>query len=162
MYANNVLDKQAETLFDHNQYNDEAAVTIRVPLYIPYQTDRTKFERVDGKIIMNGRVYRYIKRKIVNDEMILVCIVDNKAMELNKSKTDFLKTTTGLFDNSSSKKTGSASIDFFKLLTVYNNHILSYNFSSYKMIRAHKTILLSAAKLPTFPKEPPVQPPDVV
>ena len=161
MYANNILDKQTETLFDHNQYTDEDAVIIKVPLYIPYQTDQSKFERVDGKIIINSKVYRYIKRKIVNDELIIVCIVDNKAMKLDKSKTDFFKTTTGLFDNNSSKQTDSASISFFKLLTVYNNDILSYHFLLYEPIKEHKTMFLNT-QLPTFPKEPPVQPPDLV
>ena len=160
-YTNNVLDKQAEISFDQNRYNDKAAFTIKLPLYIPYQINQSTFERVDGKIIIDGKVCRYIKRKIVNNEMLLVCIADDKATELNNSKTDFFKTTAGLVDNNSSKKTGSANIDFFKLLTVYNHNTASYNFSLQAIIKTQQAMLV-VAKLPAHSNEPPVQPPDFV
>lgn len=160
-YINTVLDKQAEASFDNNKYDENATVTIKVPLYLPYQAERSAFERADGKVNINGKVYRYIKRKIINNEMILVCVADNEATKLNKNQSDFLKTTTGLFDNNSSKKADAASIGFFKLLTLYNNHTVTYNFSIAETLKAEK-IISSDSNLMTCSKEPPTQPPDFI
>lgn len=161
VYENNILDKQAETSFNANEYDEAATVTIKVPLSLPYLADQSKFERTDGKITVNGKVYRYIKRKIVNNEMILVCLADNKAMQLNKSQNDFFKTTAGVGDNNTSKKTGSGSSDFFKSLPLYNRgNTVSYNFSACKILKANN-IMLPGTKPLSLSKKPLVQPPDV-
>lgn len=160
-YANKSLDKQAEVLFDKNQYDDESLVTIKVPLNIPYLTEQPEFERVDGKINVDGKVFRYVKRKIVNSEMILICEVDNVATKLSKNQNDYFKTLTGL-GNNTSKSPNTSNFNFLKLLNVYNNNQqLSCNFFGYKTF--HKQYIIHVVSKPlSFPKEPPVQPPDLV
>jgi hypothetical protein len=56
-------DKQLETQLDKEAYNDEDLVTITVPLSLPYLTNWKDFERTDGEIKLDGKIYHYVKQK---------------------------------------------------------------------------------------------------
>ena len=59
-----------------------------MPLNIPYQVEGSQFERVDGEIALNGRIYKYVKRKVSEGNLILLCIPDAARMSLKKAKAD--------------------------------------------------------------------------
>jgi hypothetical protein len=88
-YAEVRADRQLEASLDQDQYNDQDLVLLRVPLNIPYQVEGSRYERVDGAIILNGRIYKYVKRKVSEGNLILLCIPDNTKMSLKRAKADF-------------------------------------------------------------------------
>jgi hypothetical protein len=88
-YAEKKSDRQLEAQLDKDQYNEADLVVLKVPLNIPYQLDKSQFERVDGEIVLNGKIYKYVKRKVSEGNLILLCIPDAHKMNLKKSKTDF-------------------------------------------------------------------------
>ena len=49
---------------------------------MPYLSNWNDYERVDGEIKFNGVYYNYVKRKLYNDTLYLLCLP-------NKSKTQF-------------------------------------------------------------------------
>jgi hypothetical protein len=88
-YAEKKADRQLEARLDKNEYQEDDLITIKIPLNIPYQLDRYQFERVDGEFSFNGKIYKYVKRKVVDGIIILRCIPDANKMSLKKANTEF-------------------------------------------------------------------------
>ena len=80
-----------ETALDKNQYNEQDLITIKIPMSVPYQIERKDFERFDGEVTMNGKCYKYVKRKICDGNLILLCLPDNNKMHLETAKNDLFK-----------------------------------------------------------------------
>lgn len=74
---------------DNKEYTDEELIEMKVPLPMPYQTNWSSFERFDGEIEIQGVHYNYVKRKVVNDTLILMCIPNHGKMKLNSAKEQF-------------------------------------------------------------------------
>jgi cbb3-type cytochrome oxidase subunit 3 len=87
--AEKKADRQMEARLDKNDYQEDDLITIKIPLNIPYQLERYQFERVDGEFSLNGKIYKYVKRKIVDGNIILICIPDANKTSLKKAKTEF-------------------------------------------------------------------------
>jgi hypothetical protein len=77
--------------FDSEAYAGLQLITIEVPLTIPYATNMD-FQRVDGKFIHNGEVYRLVKQKISTDKLTVICVKDTKDEKLNKAISAFVST----------------------------------------------------------------------
>lgn len=111
-------------------YNNADLITLTVPLSMPYLTDSKDFERKDGEITLNGRVYHYVKQKISQGNLVLMCLPDEQKTHLQNAKTDFYKLANELQNNTSSKKSGENSTiakliisDYEQLQTALNNLI---------------------------------------
>ena len=109
-----------EALFDRNLYNESELVELKIAVNIPYQTSRPDFERCDGEININGTIYKYVKRKLSNDTLYLMCLKNIDKMQLEKAKNKIYKLTNDLVRND---QNGTA--DHYKLATknlqpVYN------------------------------------------
>ena len=64
-------DKNIVAKIDKQDYNDADLITLTVPLSMPYLTDSKDFERKDGEITLNGKVYHYVKQKISQGNLVL-------------------------------------------------------------------------------------------
>ena len=71
---------------DKEDYIDADLITLTVPLSMPYITDSKDFERKDGEIKLNGKVYRYVKQKISQGNLVLMCLPDEEKTQLQNSK----------------------------------------------------------------------------
>jgi hypothetical protein len=76
---------------DSDRYEVSNAVTIKIPLSIPYAAN-TDYERVDGEFTHEGQVYRLVKQKLSNDTLFVVCLKDEKGTAINRALTDYVKT----------------------------------------------------------------------
>jgi hypothetical protein len=74
---------------DEEKYDDSQLIEMKVALPMPYQTNWAEFERYDGEIEINGVHYNYVKRKVFNDTLILMCIPNTDKMKLNSAKEQF-------------------------------------------------------------------------
>ena len=61
---------QLQATLEKGDYNDQDLLTFRIPLSLPYQTDQADFERVEGEITLNGKIYTCVKRKVCGGELI--------------------------------------------------------------------------------------------
>jgi hypothetical protein len=86
-YAEKKSDSQLEALLNKNQYDEQDLVVLKVALNMPYQIEQTQFERVDGEVTLDGRIYKYVKRRVSEGNLILLCIPDTHKMSLKKAKT---------------------------------------------------------------------------
>ncbi|MEP6626553.1 MAG: hypothetical protein ABJA32_01170 [Ginsengibacter sp.] len=109
-----------EALLDKSDYDESQLIELKVAMNLPYQTSRSSFERYDGEIELNGTMYKYVKRKVANDTLYLMCIPNTKKMRLETAKNDFFKVSNDLEQNNNSKNTDNG-LSVFKYMTVYND-----------------------------------------
>lgn len=88
---------------DANNFNAGETITIKVPLALPYQSDWTGFQRVDGEFEKDGVFYNLAKQKIERDTLIIIAVKDHKEATLFESLTNFVHSTT---ETPLSKKAG--------------------------------------------------------
>jgi hypothetical protein len=103
-YAEKQSDAVMESRLNNEQYNENDLITLTVPLDNPYLLEQENFQRVDGEISFGGKTFKYVKRKVSNGNLVLLCIPDIHKMLLKKAKTDYgnsINDLTGTDKNSS-------------------------------------------------------------
>ena len=108
-YLQHRADTRLEAQFDQHQYNESSLIEIRVPLNMPYQTASTGFERYDGEIEYNGIHYKYVKRKIEDGQLVLLCLPNETKMRLQSARDEFFKLVNDIQRSSQSKNSNPAS-----------------------------------------------------
>lgn len=109
-YLENKANQQLEAKLDKNDYDDAQLISLKIPVtHLSYYNNSIQFERVDGQIEVNGVQYKYVKRRIYNDSVELLCIPNQTAMSLRSAKDEFFKMVNDLQQTGQSKKTGSHS-----------------------------------------------------
>ena len=145
---------------DNNKYNDADLVTITVPLSMPYLTDSKDFERKDGEITIDGKIYHYVKQKVSQGNLVLMCLPDEHKMQIQSAKDEFFKLANELQNNnSSSKKSGENSqviklviSDYDKLQTTSFNTFSAQSLSSFSMDASY-ALLKGEGVMPEQPPE---------
>ncbi len=129
---------------------------------MPYQTMQSDWERVDGEMNVNGKIYKYVKRRIVDGEMLLMCLPDHNKMRIQSAKNDFFKSTSDIAQDNTSKKTDNSKTGFFKnLASEYDHPVTSFNIAIMAESSAYE-MFFQSSKLFSSPHTPPAQPPDAV
>ena len=104
-----ILEQQASTSLqqrlDQNLYDDNSLVEVKVPVSLPYLSNWNSFEKYQGETEINGVHYKYVKRKLVNDTLILLCIPNQGKNDLRSARADYFKQVNDL--QSTNKKTDS-------------------------------------------------------
>ena len=155
-------DNHLEVLLDDNQYDDSQLIELKIPTQVPYQTSWASFERYDGEVEMNGILYKYVKRKVANDTLYLLCIPNTTKMNLETARNDFFKNTNDLQQNNNSKKSDNTKSSFKNLLSEYDAYsfILKLNVSDKFPGNYH--IACQVNTLLSSPHLTPEQPPDLI
>jgi len=79
---------------NEDYYDASEAVTIRIPIALPYQYDNPHFLRAEGKFIHEGESYRLIKQKYERDTLTVVCVRDDQDKQIQHALADFVSTFT--------------------------------------------------------------------
>jgi hypothetical protein len=95
---------------DNDEYSDDQLIEMKVPLPMPYQTNWSSFERYNGEIQIEGVHYNYVKRKVWNDTLILLCIPNHDKMQLNSAKEQFFSLVNDLDQKGKDMPTPKANI----------------------------------------------------
>ena len=107
-YVQQRANNQLEDQLDNNHYNDNQLLSIKISAAnLPYYTYSQQFERVDGQLEIEGVLYKYVKRRIFNDSLELLCIPNKKEMKLTLARNNFFKLVNDLQQGNQDKKTGS-------------------------------------------------------
>lgn len=86
---------------DRQQYDDAQLISIKVSAkHLSYYNSSASFERVDGQIETGGVRYNYVRRRIYNDSVEMLCIPNLAAMHAKAIKNDL------------GKKQGSQSVSY--------------------------------------------------
>lgn len=131
-------DSQLQTKIENLHETDKSLITVKIPIRLPYQTDWKEFESVEGEMTYNNTTYKYVKRKVLRDTLILLCVNFKEKSQIQKNSNDFFKKVNDLSSNSSKKQVlKQTKDDFFQqsknlLNSLYPTEILEsyYSFKS--------------------------------
>lgn len=161
-YEQQRSDDHFEAALDKQDYNDSDLIAIKVSLSLPYINNQQNFERVNGEITVNGKILKYVKRKIADGNLILLCLPDNNKMLIKSKKDDFFKYTNDLVQHNQSKKTGDTKPGVFKnLLSEYDVNSADCLFSLKSVIHTYN-ITSQSKFLPSSHSNLPEQPPEIL
>ncbi len=98
-------DKTLIASLDENNYSESDLLSIKVPaVHLSYYVNSKDFERVDGKVEIEGVQYNYVKRRLFNDSLELLCIPNKKATQFKTAREEFFKLVNDLQLPGHSKK----------------------------------------------------------
>ncbi len=110
-----VLDANArlQTKIENLHETDKSLITVKIPIRLPYQTDWKEFESVEGEMTYDNITYKYVKRKVLRDTLILLCVNFKEKSQIQKNSSDFFKKVNDLTTDSSKKQVLKQSKDDF-------------------------------------------------
>jgi hypothetical protein len=119
-----------EQKISSGKYSDEQLVEIRIPLNMPYYSDKD-YENVYGETDFNGEHYRYVKRKVSGNTLYLLCLPNKEKTSIAKVKNEFTKAVN---DVPANKQGSQQKNNFIKLMTsefkISESVVSENNFSS--------------------------------
>jgi len=151
-----------EARLDRNQYDDSQLMEIKIAVNVPYQTSRSEFERVDGEVELNGTIYKYVKRRVVNDTIYLMCIPHTRKMHLELVKNDLFRMANGLLQNNNSQSTDNSGFSIKVIQSPFDDYITEYHIERPDMFITPDWANNELDALPIPPHFSLDQPPDVV
>ena len=108
-----VADVKIENRIENLSENDSDLITLRIPVNTPYQNDWNDFEKVEGEVFYNGQIYKYVKRKLQQGELILYCLNYKEKLAITENKINYLKKINESSENSNKLKYKNTKTDFF-------------------------------------------------
>lgn len=119
-------DQKIISRLDADQYNDSELMEVKIPLHLPYVTSQNHYERVNGELQYKGVYYNYVKRKVSNDTLYLLCISNVQKTNLHQELTEYAKKVNDIPAND---KNGN-SVKKPVLASEYVQHLPVYEISS--------------------------------
>lgn len=93
-FANRQADAQIQSRLDNDIYNENELVVLKMPMSVPYYSGTGGFEYTQGEVTLEGIIYRYVKKRVVNDTLEMYCIPHENKMELMNARDQFAKLAT--------------------------------------------------------------------
>ena len=110
-YLQDQKNEQLEAQLDREDYNESDLILLKVPAaHLSAYTNSHSFERVDGQLEISGITYKYVKRRLYNDTLELLCIPNLASMQLQHAKSDFFKIVNDIQNTAQNKKGNSPSV----------------------------------------------------
>ena len=120
---------------DNSGYNEAELIELKTPLHAPYlATNSTDFERVDGEIELGGKHYRYVKRKVEDGQLVLLCLPDEKKTDIQNARVEVFKLINDI-DQSSSQSKSKNSASFKNTTTDYKQEVNSWSIAAWVVVQ---------------------------
>jgi hypothetical protein len=122
-------DKSLIASIDEDKYLDSDLILIKVPaLYISSYVNSKEFQRVDGKIEIEGIQYNYVKRRFNEGKVELLCLPNHSGTRIQNAKEEFFKLVNDLQHPGQSKKSDT-----------HNNSFKGFSSEYYAEVMTHST-----------------------
>lgn len=118
-YYEQQADLMLEQKLDNSDYDESQLIEIKVPLKLPYQNNWREFERFDGEIEVDGIHYKYVKRAVYNDSLVLLCLPNESKMKLQSARDEFFKLVNDLQHPQNKKSDNGNSFSVKNPITEY-------------------------------------------
>ncbi len=79
---------------DAHQYSDDELISIKTTLNLPYYSSSADYQRAYGSISINGQDYEYVKRRVYNDTLELLCLPNHTKTKLQSLTNDIAQSAT--------------------------------------------------------------------
>ena len=156
-----VMQQNADSQFivqiDNNQFSKKDLVEIKIPNPIPYTKGSDTFDRIDGEVSYQNKVYKYVFRKISPDFITILCLPDYKKTVIEQSRQKFENSANNFpQDNKSSKTvTNTAKTN----LSDYDYSHFDFTFKNTEKLIEQK-LYFSTHQLPSAPQKVNLLPPE--
>ncbi len=108
LYTAILQDRADKTMIadlDENKYSDADLISIKVPAsHLSSYVNSKEFQRVDGKIEIEGVQYNYVKLRYIDGNLELLCIPNKVSNGIQTARDDFFKLVNDLQHPGQSKK----------------------------------------------------------
>ncbi|MBL7697638.1 MAG: hypothetical protein JNK79_05750 [Chitinophagaceae bacterium] len=123
-------DQALERKIANSDYDESSLIEIKVSLSSPYITDFFgEFDRYVGELELDGIHYKFVKRKIVNGDLILFCLPNKEKNQLQNSREEFFKLVNDL--NQSRKQDKSHATSFKSIAIEYHEQVNSWTVAEF-------------------------------
>ncbi len=161
----NYMAKQSDTALeqalDRQDYNESQLISIKQPTNLPYYTNSKDFQRIDGEVEIEGIKYKYVKCRIYNDSLEMLCIPNKAKMQIEQRKADYAKVAHDFQQTDTQKKSGEQHKSFQKSLSEYEEvHTQLFNRNSIELSTLY--VLVNSVFEKTNFHSTAEQPPEVV
>ncbi len=136
-YLSDNADTTLETVLDEEQYDEADLISIKEPTNMPYYTNSKNFQRINGEVKSNGIIYKYVKYRIYNDSLEMLCIPNVAKMHILNSRDEFFKLANDFQQAGCKKKNHTENKQIKPLITdceiLYNEAAPAYSTIEKKM-----------------------------
>lgn len=126
-----------ELAIDGNDYIESQLFSIKQPTNLPYYTNSFDFRRIDGEVNIDGIIYKYVKCRIYNDSLELLCIPNTGKMEIQAAKADFSKMAADFQQSNHKKKSNTDTKSPQKTISEYEEHFTTIAFHTAPFLIKH-------------------------
>jgi hypothetical protein len=144
---------------DRQEYAESQLIEVKVPVNLPYQSNWSDFERYDGEIQIGGIHYNYVKRKLYNDTLILMCLPNPEQMKIASAKENFFSMVNNLQHPGQDKSPSPASKVIKSITTEYVSDMAENSFGLEAQLSA-KPLPTHEMLMPPVCMNTPAQPPE--
>lgn len=102
-YLSQSADQRLDEKIRDDNVPDKDLITVKFPFHVPYIAESKEFESMEGEVNVKGTIYRYVKRKIVRDTLILLCIENKEKTLIEKKRAEYFNKVNDLASNTSKK-----------------------------------------------------------
>lgn len=135
-YYANQSSYELQVIVDQKKYNESELVHFKMPLNQPYIVNTDGYESLEGNMDYKGINYQFVKKRIVNDTLEIVCIPNITRTQIDNNKEDFTKQLADIVNTSTSKKSqGSQQLKFSFTDFTQEHHFELYNFIAFATIK---------------------------
>ncbi len=117
------LEQEATTRLVHRldagDYSRDQLVEVKIPLSLPYYTDWGNYESYSGSVTWNGENYQYVKRKLSQDTLYLLCIPHTEKNTIQSAKMDYFRIVNDLQHDGGTQKPGQQPISIKLMLSEF-------------------------------------------
>ncbi len=121
-YLKDATTDAVEKKADAKDYTDNELLSIKTTLHLPYYTSANEFERAYGSVTVNGQEYEYVKRRVHNDTLELLCLPNAAKTKLKAAGNDLAKASSDGSANAPTKKSSTTIRlnfpDFYQTLSI--------------------------------------------
>ena len=108
-------DSRIQAKIDVLHESDESLFAVKIPIRLPYHTDWKDYESVEGEMTYNKTTYKYVKRKVLRDTLILLCVKYQEKSVIEKNSNEYFKKVNDLTtDHSKKQEIKHAKEDFYQ------------------------------------------------
>lgn len=125
-YLQQQSQQQLSADIDKNAYDESELITMKVPLSLPYFNSWSDFEQYDGNIEIDGQHYSYVKRKVENDTLVLLCLPNKMQNKLCSDQKNFENLVNGQQNAAANNKANTALLLIKLLMTEYDRNTILY------------------------------------
>lgn len=160
-YIQEKADARYQISIDKDSCDNAEFLTLNVDLDMPYLAENTSFERVNGEIEVDGMIYKYVKRKISNGQLVLLCLPDQKKTNIKSARDQYFSIANSLASHTGSKQQAPKASVEKNVTGDYDQHLFSYKIGCSSNTTKFNSPLDEMALSPAF-RNLPAQPPESV